>query len=200
MSRLRSSFINMVLSLGGFTILAGVLLGLVHSLTAGPIEDARVKAVNDAIAEVVPTYDNEPAKMAVEVGEDGREMKIYPAFLGDDLVGAAVESWTDKGFSGNISVMFGFDTEGRVIGYKVLSHSETPGLGAKMEEWFRMEDGRRSVLGLNPGEKRLRVAKDGGDVDGITAATISSRAFLDALQRGYSAFIDYRDGLKVEQK
>jgi electron transport complex protein RnfG len=74
----------------------------------------------------------------------------------------------------------------------VLSHAETPGLGAKMNEWFRSDIGNRSVIGRNPANTEMRVTKDaGGTIDAITAATISSRAFLDALRESYKAFVAY---------
>ncbi len=108
--------------------------------------------------------------------------------MGGKLVGAAVESYSSQGFSGDIKLIYGFDTEGNITGYAVMQHAETPGLGAKMDEWFRSPEGRRSVIGLNPSTSNLTVSKDGGDVDAITAATITSRAFLDALSRAANAF------------
>ena len=76
----------------------------------------------------------------------------------------------------------------------VLQHAETPGLGAKMQEWFRADKNKQSVLGRNLADGELKVSKDGGDVDAITAATITSRAFLNAVNRAYSAFAG-TDGL-----
>ena len=71
-----------------------------------------------------------------------------------------------------------------------MSHAETPGLGSKMEEWFRAEKGNQSILGKNPSTDNLTVKKDGGSIDAITAATISSRAFLDAIANAYAAYIN----------
>lgn len=103
-------------------------------------------------------------------------------------MGAAVESYSKKGFSGEIKVIVGFDTEGTLCNYSVLQHSETPGLGAKMQDWFRTDKNKQSVIGRKLDGSGLKVTKDGGDVDAITAATISSRAFLDAVNRAYSAY------------
>ena len=75
-----------------------------------------------------------------------------------------------------------------MFNYSVLQHAETPGLGSKMQDWFRLEGTDRNVLGSDLSQGPLRVKKDGGTVDAITAATISSRAFLDAVNRAYSAF------------
>lgn len=192
--KLKSSFLTMVLSLGGFTLVAGLLLGFVSHLTEKPIAEARQRAINDAIAAVAPAFTNSPSAEAVDVAQpDGHVIVIYPACQADTLCGAAVQSYSLSGFSGEIDVMFGFDLRGEVTGYSVLTHAETPGLGAKMEEWFRSPEGRRSVIGLDPSLRRAYVSKDGGEVDGITAATISSRAFLDALRRAHDAFIEYRN-------
>ena len=82
----------------------------------------------------------------------------------------------------------GFDVEGKLLNYSVQQHSETPGLGSKMQEWFRTDKNNQSVIGRTLTADGLKVTKDGGDVDAITAATISSRAFLDAINRAYSAY------------
>ena len=111
-----------------------------------------------------------------------------PDCKGGEFVGAAVESNTKKGFSGEIKVIVGFDKEGKLLNYSVLQHAETPGLGAKMQEWFSTDKNKQSVLGRSLSAGPLKVTKDGGNVDAITAATITSRAFLDAVNRAYSAF------------
>ena len=99
----------------------------------------------------------------------------------------------ENGFGGEIRIMYGFSTDGSVTGYQVLSHAETPGLGAKMQEWFRMDIGNRSVIGKNPTTTSMYVAKDaGGAIDGITAATITSRAFLETLRNCFTAFEAYK--------
>ena len=98
------------------------------------------------------------------------------------IVGYAVNSYTNNGFSGYISLMAGFKPDGSVIGISVLEHKETPGLGTKMTE----PEFKEQFTGKNPGESMLKVKKDGGDIDAITAATISSRAFCDAVQRAYN--------------
>lgn len=113
------------------------------------------------------------------------EYVLYPARQGDQLIGVAVKSFTNNGFDGFISVLVGMDMEGNIIDYAVQEQSETPGLGSKMEEWFRTEGTARSVLGASLAQP-LKVTKDGGTVDAISAATISSRAFLETLNSAYS--------------
>lgn len=190
---MKSSLLNMVLSLGVITIIAAALLSGVYSITKAPIEAANTNKQVEAISAVTPEFDNDPVAEAVDIVPVGeaQALKVFPARKADALVGAAVESYTNIGFSGFIKVIYGFDAEGNITGFAVMEHAETPGLGAKMDEWFRDPAGHRSIIGLNPATSNLTVSKDGGDVDAITAATISSRAFLDALQRAVKAFSQY---------
>ena len=159
--------------------------GAFHS----PLMDPAKIELEAAIKAVTPEFDNKPSEDAyMAVTGDGDSLKIYPATKGGKFVGAAVESNTKKGFSGEIKVIVGFDKEGKLLNYSVLQHAETPGLGAKMQEWFSTDKNKQSVLGRSLSAGPLKVTKDGGDVDAITAATITSRAFLDAVNRAYSAF------------
>lgn len=195
MAKLKSTLPNMLLSLTGICLIAGAILAGVNAFTAGPIAVAKAAALEEAIKAVAPEFDNKPTEEAyMAVTADGDSLKIYPAKKGDETVGGAVESNTLKGFGGEIKVIVGFDMQGTILNYSVLEHAETPGLGAKMQEWFRMDKGQQSILGRAVPADGLKVAKDGGDVDAITAATISSRAFLDAVNRAYSAFAGV-DGL-----
>ena len=172
----------MLLSLTIICLVAGAILAGVNMYTTGPIAASKAAALEAAIKAVTPEFDNKPSEDAyMAVTADGDSLKIYPASKGGEFVGAAVESNTKKGFSGEIKVIVGFDKEGKLLNYSVLQHAETPGLGAKMQEWFSTDKNKQSVLGRS-------LSKDGGDVDAITAATITSRAFLDAVNRAYSAF------------
>lgn len=191
----KNTILTMVIALGLITIVASAILGAVYEVTAEPIAKAEAQAKTDAIANVAPKFDNIPGDEAwtVLLPGDVDSIKVYPARLNGQLVGAAVESYDDKAFSGMIQLMYGFDINGNVNGFSVLKHAETPGLGAKMGDWFTDNTGKRSVIGRNPATDNLTVSKDGGDVDAITAATITSRAFLRALDRANRAFIQYRD-------
>ena len=187
---MKSTLVNMVLSLGIITIIAAALLAGVYTTTKEPISAAQLNKQVEAIKAVTPAFDNDPVSEAIEITPEGEStpLKVFPAKMGGQLVGAAVESYSSQGFSGDIKLIYGFDADGNITGYPVMQHAETPGLGAKMDEWFRSPEGHRSVIGLNPATSNLTVSKDGGDVDAITAATITSRAFLDALTRAASAF------------
>jgi len=179
----------MLLSLAGICVVAGAILASVNEATLEPIAASKAAALESAIKMVVPEFDNTPtAESYMAVTGDGDSLRIYPAKKGGELVGAAVESNTMNGFSGEIRVIVGFDKEGTLYNYSVLQHSETPGLGSKMQEWFRTDKNNQSVIGRKLSEGELKVSKDGGNVDAITAATISSRAFLNAVNRAYSAY------------
>lgn len=191
---MKSSLVNMVLSLGTITVVAAALLAGAYTITEEPIKVADLNKQTEAISAVTPEFDNNPVAEAVEITPEGESasVKVFPARKGDTLVGGAVESYSSAGFSGDIKIIYGFDIDGNITGYEVMSHAETPGLGAKMGEWFRSPEGRRNVIGLNPSTANLTVSKDGGDVDAITAATITSRAFLDALNRASRAFNQFK--------
>lgn len=188
MKKLESSLKNMILSLTGFSIVAGGLLGWVNAATAEPIAQANAKALSDAIAVVIPEFDNNPAEEAETVEVEGTTYKIYPATQGGKPIGAAVEA-SANGFGGTLTVLVGFDTEGNIIDYSLLSHAETPGLGSKASDWFK-KGAKGDITGKNPGTQSLTVSKDGGEIDAITASTITSRAFLQAVNNAWSAYMN----------
>lgn len=160
------------------------LLGGVYVLTLDKINQEVVKKTNNAISLVTPDFDNEPSSESMSVELDGESVTVYPAKKGGQTVGYAVESFTSKGFSGTIDIMVGFDMDGNITGTSVISHSETPGLGAKMTE----PSFYSQFVGKNPASFRLAISKDGGDVDAITASTITSRAYCDAVDRAYRVY------------
>ena len=186
MKKLESSLKNMVLVLTGVTVIAGALLGYVNELTKGPIAEANAKALSDAIALVVPGFDNNPADAPESFELNGATYKIYKATKGGEFIGAAVES-SANGFGGALNVLVGFDKEGNIIDYSLLSHAETPGLGSKAADWFKKGQ-KGDITGKNPGKGALTVKNDGGEVDAITASTITSRAFLNAVNNAYAAY------------
>ena len=186
MKKLESSLKNMVIVLTAITVIATGLLAYVNQLTAGPIAEANAKALSDAIAIVVPGFDNNPAEAPETVELNGATYKIYKATKGGEFIGAAVES-SANGFGGALSVLVGFDKEGNIIDYSLLSHAETPGLGSKAADWFK-KGAKGDITGMNPGQGALVVNKDGGQIDAITASTITTRAFLKAVNNAYAAY------------
>lgn len=179
---MKSSLTNMLASLTGLTLLVGAALGFVHELTAEPISKARIAAKNEAIAEILPPFDD-----LQTINSD--DLVLYVATNRSVSSGMAIETYSDAGFGGRIVIMAGFDTDGKLVGYKVLSHAETPGLGAKIDKWFQNDQVIGSV-------GALAVRQDGGDIDAITGATITSRAFTDAINKARTAFNNYYNGCR----
>ena len=186
MAKKESGFTNMTLILFLITFIASGALGLVYQVTKEPIAAAKLARKIEAIKEVVPEFNNVPIEEANSININGDSVVLYPAKKDGQLVGVAIETFTNKGFSGNIKLMAGFLPNGEIYDVSVMEHKETPGLGDKMEKsksGFSLQ-----LKGKNPEDFKLKVRKDGGDVDAITAATISSRAFCDAMQRAYDVF------------
>lgn len=191
MAKTESTFKNMVLSLTLISLGASACLGYVYQMTKEPIELSILNKKLSAIKLVVPDFNNDPNKEMYRLPTgDGDSLDIYPAKMDTVLVGYAVNTNTNKGFSGTINLMAGFKPDGTIISITVLDQKETPGLGTKMTEPLFKDQ----FNDKNPSQFNLKVKKDGGPVDAITAATISSRAFCDALQRAYNTL--QKGGLK----
>ena len=176
----------MLLVLTGVTAISVALLAYVNELTKEPIAQANAKTLSDAVSAVVPGFDNDPIAEKKMQAVNGVDYAVYPATKGGEFIGAAVEA-SSMAFGGELKVLVGFDAEGNIIDYSLLSHVETPGLGSKAADWFK-EGNKGSIKGMNPGKTPLSVSKDGGQVDAITASTITSRAFLNAVNAAYQAY------------
>lgn len=189
MAKLTSSFKNMVIALFGVTLIASASLGLVNDVTRAPIAKAELEKQTKAIAAVLPEFEQLGTAYKVLPGDGKDSIEIFPAFdINGQLIASAVKTYTYDGFSGYIEVMVGIDNSGKLSGFRVLKHAETPGLGSKMDSWFsNTEKPGQNVVGRSLNEGALRVSNDGGSVDAITAATITSRAFLSAVNRAYEA-------------
>ena len=190
MKKLESSLTNMVLVLTGVAVIMGGVLAFVNHLTEGPIAEQKTKALADGIKTVMVCDNLVVAKTDTVKQNDakGKELTyiIYQVLDAQKKdLGAAVES-TTMGFGGDLKVLVGFDPEGKILGYTLLEHAETPGLGAKADKWFQKGE-KGDVIGKDPAEP-LTVSKDGGKVDAITASTITSRAFLLAINNAYNAY------------
>lgn len=176
MKKLESTWYNMVCVLTAIAVIAGVALAAVNSMTREPIAAIKRQTLDNGIKEVLQSTD--------------LQVQATDSLPGDVVVyrttsGNAVQVTDPKGFGGALTVLVGFAEDGSIKGYNILQSSETPGLGAKAATWFR--EGKGSILGRNPGTENLTVKKDGGDVDAITASTITSRAFLRCINAAYAA-------------
>ncbi len=178
----------MVLTLCIITTLAATALGYVYEFTTDPIKMASVKKTNTALKLVLPEFTGNPGdeKFTIKSPVEGLDdMDCYPARNENgELVGFAIKTSTKIGFSGLFRVMVGYKPDGTVFDTFVLEHKETPGLGTGMKE----DRFKKQFKGKNPGSKKTKVKKDGGEINAITAATITSRAFCDALNNASEAF------------
>ena len=201
MAKLESSLKNMLLSLTAIALIAAGLMASLYSVTSEPIQKSKEQKSVEAIKAGLHAFDK------IE-NDTANGLNIYKAYKADgQFIGAAVESMSKNGFGGEIKVMVGFDAQGNITEYSVLEQKETPGLGTKMVTWFRPQTEKKkslletifhyevktaekqsSIIGKNPAVNKMTVSKDGGEIDAITASTISSRAFLESVRTAYNAY------------
>lgn len=182
MKKLESSLTNMAVVLTVISVIAGGVLAYINKITQEPIAAINAKNLQDGIKKVI-------------LGEQGGELTVEEPVETDGFVlyktdkGTAVKA-VENAFGGPLEVLVGFDAEGNILGYTILSTVETPGLGVKAATWFQKGQ-KGDIIGKNPGQKSLSVTKDGGEIDAITASTITSRSFLNAVNKAYSAFMGH---------
>ena len=224
MKKLESSLKNMLIVLTLVSAVAAFLLAYVNNVTSSTIAKINEEALSAGIKSVL----NIGADEQIDVTEKDIEgFTVYEVTRVDEnqqgrhghrggrgnetatWLGTAVKSTDKSGFGGDIEVLVGFNEEGKILGYEVLKHAETPGLGARAGEWFRTATsgevkevgalfkiffgnpdpaGSHNIIGRDIAQGELKVTKDGGDIDAITASTITSRAFLNAVNNAYKVF------------
>jgi len=184
MKKLESTWYNMCIVLTVIAVVAGAVLGYVNKLTEGPIEQIKAQQLSDGIKAVLGGEELELT--ATDSLDNG-------AIVYTTSKGKAVQATDANGFGGPLTVLVGFSDEGNILGYQVLETTETPGLGAKAGDWFQKGQ-KGDIIGKNPGAKELTVSKDGGEIDAITASTITSRAFLRCVNAAYEALTVKQDG------
>lgn len=186
MAKKESTLKNMMVTLLVVTLASSASLGFMYELTKVPIAFAEMQKKNLAIKKVLPEFDNSPVNNKYKRFSGGDSLTFYKGEANDSLVGVAVETFSPNGFGGTIKIMVGFLPNGTIKSIAVLEHKETPGLGDKIAKpvfYSQFEN-------KNPEIYRLLVKKDGGDVDAITASTITSRAYCEAVQRAYDEFMN----------
>ena len=182
MKKLPSTLPNMLCVLTLISVIAAGALAYVNEVTAGPIEENKARVLAEGINSVLGVSDAKVESTTEAEDANGNTVILYATDKG-----VAVQAIDPNGFGGKLKVLVGFDDAGAIKGYTVLEHAETPGLGAKAGFWFQKGE-KGDIIGKNPGEKELTVSKDGGDVDAITASTITSRAFLRAVNVAFHAY------------
>jgi electron transport complex protein RnfG len=182
---------RLVIVLTCISLLAALALTGVYALTKGPIEQGQREKKEKALQAVLPDYEG-TVRDTVIIDADNEEIPVHLAIgKNGELCGAGIETYTKKAFAGRFDLMVGFDADGAIVNTEVIKAGETPGLGDKINKdksEFAMQFNHQ-----NPADFQLVVKKDGGDVDAITAATISSRAYCDAVQRAYDIFMKIKE-------
>ena len=184
MKKLESTWYNMACVLTGISLVAGVALASVNKMTKDTIQELNDKREQAAIAQVLGGGDVRVQKVDTVVVSDNNYIVMN---AGQKGVAVKAVDPQNASFGGGLTIMVGISPAGEVLGYNVLETHETPGLGAKAALWFQKGE-KGDIIGRNLTEKELVVSKDGGDVDAITASTITSCAFLHAVNAAYQAY------------
>ncbi|MCL4791625.1 MAG: electron transport complex subunit RsxG [Gammaproteobacteria bacterium] len=186
-----------VLSLAAFAALVGLVVGVAWDATRERIADNEARRVLAELSAVLPPalYDNEPHRDMILVSWPGDEQRqVWRARRDGRPVAAVLTSLAPDGYSGQIRLLVAVTTDGTILGVRVATHSETPGIGDAIEPrkspWIGNFAGRSLT---DPPEARWRLRKDGGDLDAISGATITSRAVVAATRRAVQYFRQHRD-------
>lgn len=205
----------LVLSMGLISLVATALMAWVCLITEEPIAAAQQKKSNAALSQVLPAFDNQPAQEAVTIGP----VKFFTARTDGQITGFAGETVTPKGYAGDVTVLAGLNPDGTVNTVLVTQQSETPGLGAVVcgrirEKTISGVIAGKKETGLPPnrildqfngmkaeaGQTPWKVKKDGGSLDAITGATITSRAVCDGVFTIAETFAQNKAQLLKETK
>ncbi len=187
-----ASLLRLVVVLTLIALVAGLSLTGVYALTKEPIDQAANAKKMEALNQVLPNFKGTLVDTTILLEGDSDPLTVHVALQEDGkLFGAAIESYTKKAYNGRFDIMVGFDAAGTIINSEVLKASETPGLGEKIDK--NKSDFAKQFSGQDPTTFKLLVTKDHGDVEAITAATISSRAYCDAMQRAYDCFLKVKE-------
>lgn len=186
--------------LGGFSLAATLLLTVAYSLTKAPIEQSALEDLRHSLEQVIPAsiHDNNPAGDTLELLVDGAPVLVYRARQAKQITGVAFETHT-QGYGGEIRLLLGINQNGQLLGVRVLHHTETPGLGDKIEvnrtDWITRFTGKSLT---DPPEEKWAVKKDGGPFDQFAGATITPRAVVNGIRDGLRLFAAHRDALLQE--
>lgn len=169
-----------------FIVFVLILLGI-NYFSQQVLKQKEIKSTYNIITSVIGTdFNNDPLlEKTIITSVDGKEkMELYPARQDGLVTSVVVKTRSDKGYNGYIELVVGFYMDGTISDYKILTHNETLGLGSKIADKEFIEQ----FQWFNPERQIFKVTKDGGDIDAVTSATISSRAVIDAIQKAYDAY------------
>jgi electron transport complex protein RnfG len=176
--------------LGGFATLSAALLIIGDLTTSAPIAARQEEDMRASLSQVIlpELHDNNLLDNQIQIEDNGRKVDVYQAIKGGQVTGVAYEIY-GYGYGGEIDLMMGVNTAGEILGVRVLSHAETPGLGDKIEtaksKWIFEFDGKSLD---NTSDKQWHVKKDGGEFDQFSGATITPRAVVKAVKSGLVFF------------
>ncbi len=190
-------------SLGAVALVASVALALANHHTHAPIAAAEAQDLQSSLSQVLPANfsDNDLLNDTVTLSDAaGAPVKVYRARKGGAVQGVIYQV-TGKGYAGPIAIVMSVDRAGTILGVRVTRHTETPGLGDKIEtaksDWVLGFNGKS--LGQSASQ-RWAVKKDGGEFDQFTGATITPRAVVKAVKQGLEFFAAHRTELLEDAK
>ncbi len=196
MEKLKSSMANMVIVLVTAAVVTGAILAWVNHITEKPKQLVQQQSLNDDIRSVMggkKVREVSVNTVTKTIGGKSYSFIVHKLMIEPEKVaGWAVES-SEMGFGGKLTVLVGLRDDATILGYAIRQTAETPGLGAKAAAWFQ-KGAKGDIIGKNPKDCNLTVKKDGGDIDAITASTITSRAFLKAVSQAAEVVMENNKG------
>lgn len=204
MAALAQSIRRNAVGLGLFAIITGGTIAVTQVMTAERIEEQAACAEAKALYEIIPEnqHDNDLLSDTVKLPADNRlnsdePVTVWVARRDDRPTGLIMPVVAPDGYSGEIHLLVGVDLQGKVLGVRVTSHKETPGLGDRIEtkksDWIHSFTGRS--IG-DPEPERWNVKKNGGVFDQFTGATITPRAVVKAVQKSLIYFRKHRSDIR----
>jgi len=200
MAALAQSIRRSAIGLGLFAIITGGSIAVTQALTAERIQEEAARAEAKALFEIIPEsqHDNDLLNDTVQLPASDRlatkgPVTVWVARRNGEPTGFIMPVVAPDGYSGNIRLLVGIDLQGTVLGVRVVSHKETPGLGDRIEtkksDWIYNFEGRSLD---NPEPRNWNVKKNGGVFDQFTGATITPRAVVKAVQKSLIYFRQHR--------
>lgn len=193
MKPVKSNLFNMIMAMAVVSICSAASIGYVYQKTKEPIEKSKTMKISNAVAEMLGNFDNKPFEERVTLSSN--DLELYPAKENGVTTSVAIKSYSNNGFGGKIELIIGLLMDGTITGYKVIQQNETPGLGTKIAE----NKFSKQFVGLNTHSNSFELSKNGGEIDALTGATISSNAVVDAVKKAVAAFNNFAEGTKNDK-
>ena len=174
-------------------ICSAAAIGYVYKITKAPIDEAKNNNVLSAIKDLVGVFDNNPFEEKTAIS--GSQVELYPAREDGAIKSVAIKAFNNEGFGGRIELIIGILMDGTITGYKIIEQSETPGLGTKVNE----PKFSKQFVGKNAYTNNFDLKKDGGEIDAVTGATISSKAVVNAVKSAVAAYNKFAGATQNEE-